>query len=126
MAPLGIVLGGIAIVIAACGEARPTADGRVLQSPPGGDAQVGRDLIPVYGCQTCHVIPGIRGGGHVGPPLTNFARRSFVAGVVENNPDNLMTWIIDPPSINPGTAMPAMGVTGEDALNIAAYLATLY
>jgi cytochrome c1 len=40
-------------------------------------------------------------------------------------PTDLMAWLIDPPAIDPRTAMPNMGVTQADARDIAAYLYTL-
>lgn len=120
-----VLAAALALVAIACGDSGPRASERVLHAPEDGVAERGREAIPAYGCQTCHVIPGVKGEGHVGPPLTSFSRRAFIAGVIENNADNLMTWIIDPPAIAPDTAMPNMGVSGEDARDIAAYLATL-
>ncbi|MGZ8218617.1 c-type cytochrome [Methylomagnum sp.] len=82
-------------------------------------------LIGQYGCGTCHRIPGIEGAhGEVGPPLAQFAERVYVAGVLPNTPANLMRWIRHPQSVVPGNAMPEMGVTEEDARDIAAYLYT--
>ncbi len=100
-------------------------------SPPvrtvaGGDRETGKRLIRDYGCGACHVIPGIRGAeGMVGPPLTSFARRTFIAGQVANNADFLVRWIEVPQAIEPGTAMPNLGITEGQARNIAAYLYTL-
>ncbi len=86
----------------------------------------GVDAIARYGCGSCHAIPGIeRAVGRVGPPLTFFARRVFIAGQVPNTPDYLVRWIVMPQSIEPGTAMPNLGVTDGDARDIAAYLYTL-
>ena len=88
-----------------------------------GDAEVGRELIGTYGCGSCHTIPGVRGAkGLVGPPLSNFADRGFIAGQLANNQDNLIRWIMDPQGVEPGTAMPDLGVSRNDAENIAAYL----
>ena len=81
---------------------------------------------PSYGCGTCHVIPGVRGArGHVGPPLTDFALRQYIAGAVPNEPAMLVRWIQNPQSIEPGTVMPPLGVNDADARHIAAYLYTL-
>jgi cytochrome c1 len=46
----------------------------------------------------------------------------YVAGVLANTPDNLVRWIRNPKDVNSQTAMPAMGVTDQDATDIAAYL----
>jgi cytochrome c1 len=61
----------------------------------------------------------------VAPPLAAWKHRRFIAGRVPNTPDELVRWIIHPQGIKPGTAMPDMGVTDQDARHIAAYLYTL-
>lgn len=92
----------------------------------GGDAARGAAAIGEFGCGTCHTIPGIRGAsGSVGPPLTFWSRRSYIAGALPNAPDNLIRWIMDPHAIEPGTAMPDMGVSEQQARDVAAYLYTL-
>lgn len=79
-----------------------------------------------YGCSSCHTIPGVRGAHSlVGPPLTAFAHRRFIGGRVPNSPETLVHWIRNPQSLKPGTAMPNLGVSEQDALNMAAYLYTL-
>jgi cytochrome c len=81
------------------------------------------DLMIHYGCPTCHVIPGVPGAaGKVGPSLSGLAQRSYLAGTLQNSPDNLVLWIQHPQRIHPGTAMPEMGVTPEEAKDIATYL----
>lgn len=108
-----------ALVAAGCGSEAP----RVAT---GGDAQRGRALIADYHCGACHVIPGVRGArGAVGPPLTRFGLRSYVAGRVPNTPPNLIRWIQDPSALAPGTAMPAVGAGEQQARDVAAYLYTL-
>ena len=89
----------------------------------GGDPQRGREAILHYGCGSCHVIPGIRNAtGRVGPQLTDFRIQTYIAGVLPNNPDNLVLWIQNPPKVNPLTAMPKLGVSREEAADIASYL----
>jgi putative membrane protein len=90
------------------------------------DARRGAQLINQYGCGSCHTIPGVRGAdGLVGPPLTKFGSRSYIAGELVNSGPDLQRWIEDPQAIEPGNAMPDLGVTPEDAQDIAAYLFTL-
>lgn len=92
----------------------------------GGDARHGREVIQAYGCGACHVIPGIHAAdGLVGPPLYFFSRRTMIAGELPNTPDNLVRWIMNPPSVEPGTAMPSLGLTDQQARDAAAYLYTL-
>jgi cytochrome c len=89
----------------------------------GGDPQRGKALILQYGCNACHVIDGIEGAiGQVGPPLTNIRERSYIAGVLSNTPANMQRWIMNPTEASPKTAMPDLGVTEEDARDIAAFL----
>lgn len=110
-----------ALVVAGCGD-----DFRPTRVVPGGSASVGEELIGAYGCGSCHEIPGVRGAdGTVGPPLTKFGRRQFIAGQLANTPENLIRWITDPKGVEPGTAMPDLGVTEDEARNIAAYLESL-
>jgi cytochrome c2 len=82
-----------------------------------------QEKIAHYGCPTCHVIPGIPGAvGKVGPSLDSLAQRSYVAGRLPNSEANLQIWIRHPQSIEPGVAMPEMGVTEDDARQIASFL----
>jgi cytochrome c len=83
------------------------------------------ELMIQYGCPTCHVIPNVSGAvGKVGPSLDDLAQRSYLAGTLQNSPNNLVHWIQHPQQIHPGTAMPEMGVTSADAARIAAFLQT--
>jgi cytochrome c2 len=92
----------------------------------GGDRERGRAALDGFGCGTCHVIPGVRGAvGKVGPPLTQFALRAYIAGQLPNEPENLLRWVQDPQSVEPGTAMPNLGVGPAVARDMAAYLYTL-
>jgi cytochrome c1 len=86
----------------------------------------GRLLIQHYGCGACHTIPGVAGADAlVGPPLTSMALRTYIAGMLPNTPDNLERWIRDPQQVVPGNAMPTLGVTPDEARDIAAYLYTI-
>jgi putative membrane protein len=116
-AATGVVL---LLMLCSCRNTEP------VQVVSGGNAKLGKSAIVAYGCGTCHVIPGIpQAQGLVGPPLTTFARRTYIAGEAPNTADRLVRWIQAPQSIEPGTAMPNLGVTEQQARNIAAYLYTL-
>ena len=92
----------------------------------GGDAERGEQILDAAPCGSCHTIPGIKGAhGKIAPPLNFFSQRTFIAGAVPNSPDNLVRWILDPQSIEPGTAMPSVGLSPEQARDVAAYLYTL-
>ncbi|MEV4656849.1 c-type cytochrome [Micromonospora sp. NPDC049301] len=110
------------VAVTACASTAPPP-------PPGsrnGRPDRGAELIAQHGCGSCHTIPGInRADGLVGPPLTRFGARSYIAGQLPNNADNLRRWIADPQAVEPGTAMPNLGISAIDAQDIAAYLYTL-
>lgn len=107
---------------AGCSTLSPTPPAEV----PSGDPGRGAQLINRYGCGSCHTVPGVKGAdGLVGPPLTKFGSRSYIAGELVNSGPNLQRWIENPQAIEPGNAMPDLGVTPEDAQDIAAYLFTL-
>jgi cytochrome c len=92
----------------------------------GGDPVRGQLALRSYGCHTCHAVPGIPGAqAMVGPPLEAWAERRYIAGSLPNEPVHLIEWIRFPQSIEPGTAMPDLGVTEQDARDMAAYLYTL-
>ncbi len=112
------------LFLVACQKHYETA--AVEQQTGGGDPEHGKQLIQQYGCQACHTVPGVNGPkGVVGPPLDRIAVRSYIAGKVPNTPQNMMQWIQNPQSLDPGNAMPALGVTPTDARDITAYLFTL-
>jgi cytochrome c2 len=92
----------------------------------GGDPDAGRAAIQRRPCGGCHTIPGIPGAkATVGPPLTKFAMRGYIAGRVVNTPDELVVWLKNPHAIDPQSAMPPMGIGEQEARDIAAYLYTL-
>lgn len=116
----------LAVVFALAGLAR-ARDTAPTWQVDGGDAARGRTLIVAFGCAHCHTVPGVRQAtGNVGPPLTRFADRTFVAGMLRNEPDNLLRWLRQPQSVVPGNAMPDMGLSDQQARDIAAYLYTLH
>jgi mono/diheme cytochrome c family protein len=83
----------------------------------------GRLALPQYACQSCHRIPGIPGAQvQVGPALDNYARRQYVAGYLPNTPENLARWLRATHEVKPLSAMPPLGVSAQDAADMAAYL----
>ncbi len=100
--------------------------GHEVRPVAGGDPVHGPELMRRYGCHACHVIPGVRGADKlVGPPLTQWGQRIYIAGRLPNTPENLVLWIMNPQAIHEHTAMPNMGVTEAHARHMAAYLYTL-
>ncbi len=113
----------LSLIMAGCG-APVAAAGPSAQA--GGNAQRGQQLIVQNGCGSCHMIPGISGAqGLVGPPLLYWSRRGFIAGELDNTPDNLIRWLKNPKAVEPGTDMPNLNLSDEDARDIATYLYTI-
>lgn len=99
----------------------------LLAASTGGNPDRGVAVMREVGCGSCHTIPGVREArGKVAPPLTFFAERTFIAGRVPNTPSNLVLWIRNPPAIDPSTAMPRLGLSEQQARDVAAYLYTLH
>jgi cytochrome c2 len=109
------------LLVAACEEA-PPPHLRIA----GADPDRGRAVIAEHGCGACHRIPGVAGAvSWVGPPLDEWARRGYVAGRLPNAPENLVAWLRDPQALSPGSAMPNLGLSADQARDAAAYLYTL-
>jgi len=105
---------------------QPGASWRDGMAPTAAAATRGRAAMYLHGCPGCHVIPGVVGSPRqVGPPLAGYGRRSQIKGRWDNNRDNLAAWVRDPQALDPGTAMPSIGMHEGDAQAIAVYLLTL-
>ena len=92
----------------------------------GGNPEKGKTAIEINGCASCHTIPGIHGADAlVGPPLKGVAQRTYLAGRLQNTPENLVRWIENPPAIDPKTGMPNLHLNDSDSRDIASYLYTL-
>jgi cytochrome c len=120
--------------LAALSLALATACAPTPNTPPGPvgtlspDAQAGKTLMQQKGCGSCHVVPGVPGAeGVIGPSLAGVASRSTLAGgaVPNTSPGELKNWIEHPDTVKPGTQMPNLGLTDEQATQIVAYLELL-
>lgn len=99
---------------------------RTQSTASGADPARGKTAILQYACVTCHRVPGVVGSNAtVGPPLDRLSTRTYLAGRLLNTEENLVRWIREPKAIDPGSAMPDLGVTAEDAHDMAAYLLAL-
>jgi cytochrome c len=108
--------------------AAPVAAGAGAALVPGSPQAEGAMIIASKPCGSCHTIPGVPGAtGTIGPNLAGVASRTKIAGGAVNNngPDDLKRWITDPPAAKPGTAMPKIPMTDDEATKIVAYLETL-
>jgi len=100
----------------------------------------GGEVFKQRQCIICHSIRGSAPGGNVGPDLTHFGSRTTLAGAaLENTPENLHRWLIDPHEVKPGNIMwrdayiespsyntkYAETLTAEDIDALVAYLSSL-
>ncbi len=119
----------LVIVAVACAPSQPQASaGAPATKSMSAAAQQGQQLMAQKGCGGCHMVPGVAGAtGNIGPSLAGVASRTTIAGgaVPNNGPADLQRWILDPPAVKPGTQMPKLGLTDQEAQQIVAYLETL-
>jgi mono/diheme cytochrome c family protein len=98
-----------------------------------GDAERGKALAASRGCFACHEFTGAaRGEGAATIPA--LSQQELGAQIVRApdlrfvrdrfRPDVLTSWIVDPSRIKKGALMPALGLTENEARDIAAYLMT--
>lgn len=81
----------------------------------------GTILLAQYNCVACNEIPGLF-RGHVGPPLTGFAERQFIAGSIVNLASGTIDWIVNPKKYKRRTAMPVLDASPRNAIDIPSYL----
>lgn len=116
---LAVSLAGV--TLAACAET-PVRPRQLADADP----QRGRNIAERLACAACHQIPGIAWPeGRVGGPLAGFSGRPLIAGRFPNQPDILVQWLRDAPSLAPGTGMPPQDLSPADARDVAAFLYTL-
>lgn len=83
----------------------------------------GQIVLRQYACENCHRIDDMVGPDtHIGPPLTDWRKRKYIAGVLPNNEENLVRWIVAPHEVSPGTLMPDLRVPPAHAREMATYL----
>ncbi|MDR6225848.1 cytochrome c oxidase subunit II [Desmospora profundinema] len=79
-------------------------------------------------CIGCHAVEnaGYPVQGSTGPTLNAFSKRTRIAGVIDNNRENLTTWMVDPQGVKPGNRMPAFDHLTEEQIDaIVQYLLEL-
>ncbi|MRG85532.1 cytochrome c oxidase subunit II [Salinibacillus xinjiangensis] len=88
-------------------------------------AQEGKELFAENSCLNCHAIGS--SPAMMGPNVTNFGDRSKIAGILDYNKENLVSWILNPDKHKPGNLMSGNYTvpSREDANKIAEYLMTL-
>ena len=97
-------------------------------SVPPMDAQAvdGEHLFMQMSCVNCHAIAGTPAQARVGPDLTHLAGRTQIgAGLLDNSPDNLRTWLRNPQLAKPGVEMPNFEFSDQQLTMLTDYLETL-
>ncbi len=117
----------LVVVAIACNRDEASKSLATPEAKPIGNAERGKALAGQYGCNVCHVVPGVEGPqGSLGPSLAGVASRPSISfGKVPNTPENLVKFIQEPAAMNPQSSMPPIGLTDVDAKDIAAFLLTL-
>lgn len=101
-------------------------------------------LFESKGCVGCHTIRGTTAVGEVGPDLTHFGSRITIAAnalhkgqedltftqffenpIKDNDLVNLEKWLVDPPDVKPGSLMPALGLSKDEATTLANFVESL-
>ncbi|MHC2066527.1 cytochrome c oxidase subunit II [Bremerella sp. T1] len=102
---------------------------RELKSSEAPDSELasqGSDLFMKLTCSQCHAISGTDAKQDFAPDLTHVASRKQIgAGVIENSPENLRTWLANPQALKPGCKMPNFKLNDEQLDQLVAYLETL-
>lgn len=96
-------------------------------TPQADVAEIGPQTFTANGCPACHTIDGVQGAeGKVGPDLSHLGSRTTIAaGIMQNTPENLASWIEDPQTIKPGNIMPNLHVRPRDVEVLVSYLQSL-
>jgi cytochrome c1 len=93
------------------------------QVPDAAAMERGLAAIERAGCAACHEIPGLDWPrGRTGPSLAGFDDVGPIAGALPNTPDNLAAFVRNAPAAKPGSTMPAMPLSEDEARDVAAYL----
>ncbi len=111
---------------AACGLA--ACDGPPDRTPRLDEANVARGLrlVSYKGCVACHTFPDVAWPrGALGPSLDRFGAQGLIAGRLPNQAGVLMQFVRNAPAMVPGTAMPAIPMSDQEARDVTAYLLQL-
>ncbi len=112
-------LGVVTLVVAGCGS--------VGYTEAGGDQAKGKTLF-AQNCASCHTLADAGTTGKVGPNLDDGFRRAREDGMTEATVRQVVRGQIAYPVTNPVTGSPGMPadiVTGQDANDVAAYVAAV-
>ena len=73
-------------------------------------------------CAGCHAVRGTEAAGELGPDLTHLATRRTIAGVLDNDAENLRAFVADPHPFKPGVSMPPTELSDDEVDAVVDYL----
>ena len=95
-------------------------------SPTTPETQAGQKVFMSSACNMCHAISGTDASARVGPDLSHFAsRRWLAAGAAPNTPENLRAWLQNPQRMKPGNHMPVVQLEPQELDALVAYIGSL-
>lgn len=101
-----------------------SSQGTLPPAPPG-DAARGQQLVATVGCEGCHALKqGDTSRPAPGSPSRDFAPNLWNVGDKASR-DWLFAWVRNPKALWPGTRMPDLRLTEQQAADVATYLSTL-
>jgi cytochrome c oxidase subunit 2 len=101
--------------------------GRPAPAVSDAQAQRGERVFMRSACPMCHTVTGTAALATVGPDLTHFgSRRSIGAGWLARDVATTHAWVMNAPSLKPGTRMPALTqLSGQELHDLVSYLEAL-
>jgi cytochrome c oxidase subunit 2 len=94
--------------------------------PTSGLAAQGAQIFASSACVGCHTIQGTKANAKIGPNLSHIGSHQTLAGAtLQNTPENLATWLHNPPAVKPGSIMPNLNLTNDQVNALVAYLESL-
>ena len=82
----------------------------------------GAEIFATASCAGCHAVRGTEAEGSLGPDLTHLMTRETIAGVLDNDRDNLRAFVADPHPFKPGVTMPPTELSDGEIDAVVDYL----
>jgi cytochrome c oxidase subunit 2 len=120
----GHALMAFPVIVMEPGEFDTWIDRRAKPSIGLGDMENASALFLQQGCGGCHRVDGLKAQGLSGPDLSHVGSRLTIgAGLLENDIESLVRFIVHSASLKPGSRMPAYpGLSDAELKKIATWL----
>ena len=116
------------VVVDSADDFRAWSDHQLSTAPTPAtpETQAGQRVFMTSACNMCHAISGTDAQGTVGPDLSHFgSRRWLAAGALPNTPQNLRLWLENPQRVKPGNHMPIVQLEPRELDALVAYVGSL-